>query len=227
MAAGLFTEVKAMIILIGASSQGRVTLDVLQDSKAKVAGFLDDNEALLGRDINGKRVLGKISEAKKMSKKYKFIICMGSNYLRKAIRDRLNMSDSLYGNAIHPSSVILKTASIGYGNMIFANSFIGSNAKIGNHVIVNNGALIEHDSVIEDFVNISTGCCMGGRVVIEKGAFLSVGVTLNPRVKIGANSIIGSGSVVVKDIPSGVLAFGMPARVIRQVSDADMWNRLL
>lgn len=217
-----------MIILIGASSQGRVTLDVLEDGGIEVAGFLDDNELLIGKDINGKKVLGKIDKVKEMSKSgCKFIICVGNNYLRKTICARLDIGDSSYGNAIHPSSVIFKTASVGYGNMVFANSFIGSNARIGNHVIVNNGAFIEHDAVISDFANIGTGCCMGGRVIINEGAFLSVGVTLGPRVTIGANSIIGAGSVVVKDIPAGVLAYGIPARVIREVSPTDMWERLL
>ena len=50
---------------------------------------------------------------------------------------------------------------------------------------------------------------MGGNVVV------------NPGVKIGSNVVIGSGSAVVKDIPDGVIAAGNPAKVIREIADAD------
>ncbi|MGN0950437.1 MAG: sugar O-acetyltransferase, partial [Mitsuokella sp.] len=42
-----------------------------------------------------------------------------------------------------------------------------------------------------------------------------------PGVTIGDNSVIGAGSVVTKDIPAGVLAFGVPCRVQRKLGDKD------
>ncbi|RZL33645.1 MAG: maltose O-acetyltransferase, partial [Pedobacter sp.] len=46
-------------------------------------------------------------------------------------------------------------------------------------------------------------------------------VVINPGVKIGSNVVIGSGSVVTRDIPDNVFAAGNPCRVIRQLTDAD------
>lgn len=46
-------------------------------------------------------------------------------------------------------------------------------------------------------------------------------MTVNPGVTIGDNSIIGSGSVVVKDIPKNVIAGGNPCRVIRELNEKD------
>ncbi|WP_279355020.1 hypothetical protein [Enterocloster bolteae] len=43
------------------------------------------------------------------------------------------------------------------------------------------------------------------------------GAIINPGVSIGDNVIIGSGSIVTKDIPSNSLAVGNPARVIRSL----------
>ena len=40
-------------------------------------------------------------------------------------------------------------------------------------------------------------------------------------VTISAGSVIGAGSVVTKDIPSGVFAAGVPCRVIREITDED------
>lgn len=42
-----------------------------------------------------------------------------------------------------------------------------------------------------------------------------------PGVTIGSGTVIGTGSVVVKDIPSGVVAAGTPCRVIRKITDDD------
>ena len=51
---------------------------------------------------------------------------------------------------------------------------------------------------------------------------------INPGVTIGDNVVIGSGSVVTKDIPSGVIAAGNPCRVLRPVTEEDTryWEEL-
>jgi maltose O-acetyltransferase len=54
-------------------------------------------------------------------------------------------------------------------------------------------------------------------VTIGDGAWLSTGVIVNPGVSIGADAVIGSGSVVTKDMPAGHLCFGNPCRVIREI----------
>lgn len=46
-------------------------------------------------------------------------------------------------------------------------------------------------------------------------------VIVMPGVNIGDNTIIGAGSVVTKDIPSGVIAAGNPCKVIREITEAD------
>ncbi|NFI61649.1 maltose O-acetyltransferase, partial [Clostridium botulinum] len=45
------------------------------------------------------------------------------------------------------------------------------------------------------------------------------GTTINPGVKIGRNAVIGSGSVVTKDIPDNAVAVGNPCRVIRIIDE--------
>lgn len=54
-------------------------------------------------------------------------------------------------------------------------------------------------------------------ITIEDGAWLGGGVIVCPGVTIGENTVVGAGSVVVKDLPAGVLAVGNPARVVRDL----------
>ena len=57
-----------------------------------------------------------------------------------------------------------------------------------------------------------------GDIVLERDVWLATGVTVLANVRIGAGTIVATGSVVTKDLPPGVLAAGVPARVIRQLT---------
>ena len=56
---------------------------------------------------------------------------------------------------------------------------------------------------------------------VGKCCWLGAGVVVLPGVTIGDYSVIGAGSVVTKDIPSGVIAVGNPCRVIREIGERD------
>lgn len=58
-------------------------------------------------------------------------------------------------------------------------------------------------------------------VRIGRNCWLGAGVIVLPGVTIGDNTVIGAGSVVTKDIPSGVVAVGNPCRVLREVGEHD------
>ena len=58
-------------------------------------------------------------------------------------------------------------------------------------------------------------------VHIGKNCWLGAGVIVMPGVTIGDNTVIGAGSVVTRDIPSGVVAVGNPCRVLRRVGEHD------
>lgn len=59
-------------------------------------------------------------------------------------------------------------------------------------------------------------------VVIEDNCWIGAGVMINPGVTIGENSVIGSGSVVTRDIPANSVAVGNPCRVVREINADDM-----
>jgi maltose O-acetyltransferase len=58
-------------------------------------------------------------------------------------------------------------------------------------------------------IQIGSDCWIGGGAIVLPG------------VKIGDKTVIGAGSVVTRDIPSGVVAAGNPCRVLREISDDD------
>jgi acetyltransferase-like isoleucine patch superfamily enzyme len=58
-------------------------------------------------------------------------------------------------------------------------------------------------------------------ITIEDGVWIGSGVIINPRITVGKNSVIGSGSVVTKDVPANVVAAGNPCRVLRDIGQRD------
>lgn len=58
-------------------------------------------------------------------------------------------------------------------------------------------------------------------ITIGDNVWICAGVIICPGVTIGSDTIIGAGSVVTRDIPSGVLAYGVPCKVVRPITDAD------
>jgi len=58
-------------------------------------------------------------------------------------------------------------------------------------------------------------------IVIEDDVWLGGNVVVRGGVRIGKGSVIGAGSVVTKDIPAGVIAFGNPCKVYRKIEEKD------
>ena len=61
-----------------------------------------------------------------------------------------------------------------------------------------------------------------GDIIIEKDVWLATGVSVMAGVRIGQGTIVAAGSVVTQDLPSMVLAGGIPAKVIRKLSEKDV-----
>jgi maltose O-acetyltransferase len=58
-------------------------------------------------------------------------------------------------------------------------------------------------------------------VTIGDGVWLGAGALVCPGVSIGENTVVGAGSVVTRDLPAGVVAYGNPARVAREIGERD------
>lgn len=58
-------------------------------------------------------------------------------------------------------------------------------------------------------------------VHIGRNCWIGAGAIIMPGVTVGDNTVIGAGSLVTKDIPANVVAYGSPCRVIREISEHD------
>lgn len=140
------------------------------------------------------------------------IIAVGNNFQRAEIAQFLK---SEFEKAIHPSSIIAKSSSVGEGTVVFAGAIIQPNTVVGKHVIVNTAASIDHDNIIGDYAHISPKAALCGHVEVGEGSHVGVGAVVIPKIKIGKWCTIGAGTVVIKDVPDYATVVGNPGRVIK------------
>ena len=97
----------------------------------------------------------------------------------------------------------------------------GGGITIGDQVLLGPRVGIYTTNHALDPAERAAGACVAKPVVIGSRVWIGGGVTINPGVTIGDGAVIGSGSVVTSDIRARTVAAGVPARVIRPITEAD------
>jgi maltose O-acetyltransferase len=117
----------------------------------------------------------------------------------------------------------------------------------GSHISIGAGTFVNYGCVFLDVVPIRIGeACQvapkvqlltadhpvdpqprrdgwesGLPIVLEDNVWLGGGAIVCPGVTIGENTVVGAGAVVTRDLPAGVVAAGVPARVLREIGARD------
>jgi sugar O-acyltransferase (sialic acid O-acetyltransferase NeuD family) len=136
--------------------------------------------------------------------------------LKKQIIKELGLTSDKFINIIHNGLDISKMSTIGSGLLINSKVSIAAHTTIGNFVSINRHVSIGHHTVISDYCSINPGTNIAGNVIIGEGTTIGMGTNILHQVKIGKNTIVGAGSVVTKDIPDNVVAYGSPCKIIRE-----------
>ena len=147
-----------------------------------------------------------------------------------AVQTRIDIARKMFG-AVGKSFWIEPPIHFAYGS----NIFIGENfyANVGLTIIDDTKVVIGDNVMIAANVTIgTTGHPIDPElratikmyafpVTIEDDVWIGSGVIINPGITIGQNCVVGSGSVVTKDIPPNVVAVGNPCRVLRNIGEHD------
>jgi UDP-N-acetylbacillosamine N-acetyltransferase len=215
--------VKKKLVVWGASGHALVVADAVRlAGEYEIAGFLDDlHPGRHGEQFCGALVLGGVEMLDSLWALgvEAIFFGFGNCAARLKLADLVAAKGFSLPTIVHPRAVVANDAVLGPGAFVAAGAVVNSQARIGAQVIVNTCASVDHESVVEDGAHICPGVHLAGGVVVGRASWVGIGASVVDKVRIGAGSIIGAGAVVVGDIPDGVMAYGVPARVIREVGD--------
>ena len=149
------------------------------------------------------------------------------------------------GTVIYAGNVIGKKFNTGHNVVIREENLIGDDVSVGtlscieHHIEIEDGVRMHSQVFIPEFSCLKAKSWIGPNVVItnakypqgkgvseklkgvvvEEGAIVGANVTTLPGVIIGKNALVGSGSLVAKDVAEEAVVVGNPARVINSVSN--------
>ena len=209
------------LVIVGAGGFGREVAWLVEDinnnnREWNLLGFIDENEQNHGNELNGYKVLGGFDYLNNKKNIY-YVCAIGNAKVRKEIVEKkcskYNIKPS---NLIHPSVIMSKKYNkMGEGCIICASNIITVNFNLGDHIIVNLDCTIGHDVVINDYVTIYPSVNVSGNCNIGECVELGTGTQVIQGNNIGDRTIVGAGSVVIRNIEGDKVAVGVPTKVIK------------
>jgi len=212
---------KDNIVIIGTGAQAKYIVDILSyDKSFNISAIVKTGREIeedFEKDLVGVDIIESFSEFKDYYKgnEQKAIVAVAKNQEKELLIGQLEEMKVELINAIHPKAVIAETVKIDKNVLINAGAIIQPYASLGKGIMIHANVIVEHNSIVEDFVNLAPGAKLAGWVKVKRGAYVYAGACVIPGVEIGVNSIVGAGSVVIKDVPDQVTVVGNPAKIIK------------
>ena len=210
------------MIIVGAKGFSREVLEIFhQLDQLKNIGFYDDINMDIHQNLYDRfPVLKSEMEVKNffIENGNEFTLGIGHPHLRFKLYNKFMNLGGMFSSTISPLAHIGHYGNeLGEGCNIMTNTVITNEIKIGKGVLINLCCTVGHGAIIEDFVELCPGVNISGNCIIGKYTFIGTNAIVLPNVLIGENVTIGAGSVVTKDVPGNSMAFGIPAKVIKNL----------
>lgn len=207
------------IVIIGAGGFGREVQWLIERINEKediweILGYVDDGVAR-GTIVDGLPVLGTVQELKEREDSLAVVCAVGASKIRKKIMNQIIENPNLeFPNLIDPSVQMSDRIAMGKGNIICAGNILTVDITMGNFDIINLDCTVGHDAKFDSYVTVYPSVNISGCTQIGEKVELGTGSQIIQGISIVKDTIVGAGTVVVKNITEPGTYVGAPARKI-------------
>lgn len=206
------------VIIYGAGAYGKLFFyEADRYGAIEIVAFTVDSEYMRNERECGLTVVP-FEEVEKIypPSEYDMLVVCGYSIMRnrKKMYEKAKNKGYTLINYISPRAMVENEIKMGENNIIMANTIVGFDGVMGNGNIIRQNVYLGHEFHMGNHSIISPGCTLGGGSNIEDLVFIGIGVTARSYVTYGAESLIGVGSNVVKDVEPYSACCGNPAKVM-------------
>lgn len=206
------------LVIIGAGGFGREILawaeqSVQFDVDWTIKGFIDDNVAAFETRPARAPLLGTVRDHEPRPDEV-FICAIGTPRIKQACSELIAARGGRFTQLFHRSAVLGHEVEMQAGVILCPYSVISGYNRLGLGVAVNLHSSVDHDAEVGDWSQINCHCDLTGNVRLGRRVFLGSHVAVLPGVAIGDDSVLGAGSVVLRDVKPGSKVVGVPGRNI-------------
>lgn len=206
------------IIIVGGGGHAKVVISIIKKRVLfDILGYLDFNDK---GEILGVPYIGGDDKLHELFLEGVNLVALGLGQV-DLTQNRFNVVKKIkeiglsFPPIVSKDAIVNEDVFIDEGSQIFDGVVLNPGAKIGKFSIINTKATIEHDCFVGNFCHVATGAVLSGGVEIGDFTMVGSNAVVIQYKKIISNCMIGSGTVVTKDIVDEGVYIGNPARKLR------------
>ncbi|WP_232333090.1 NeuD/PglB/VioB family sugar acetyltransferase [Mariniflexile maritimum] len=219
---------KQNIVIIGASGHAKVVIDIVEkENKYHIVGLIDANKPKSYK-IFQYHILGTENDLPALMEAFDFkagVIAIGDNWTRQLVYNKIKKKAPHfdYVSAVHPNAIIGRNVTIGKGTVIMPGTIVNSDTKIEPFCILNTKTTLDHDGHMHEFSSLAPDATVGGNVTIGAFSAICLGARVLQDITIGKHTIVGAAALVNRDIGDNIMAYGVPATVIKTIKAGEKY----
>jgi sugar O-acyltransferase (sialic acid O-acetyltransferase NeuD family) len=206
------------LFIYGVGGLGREIHELLNSlnniyPKWDIAGFIDDDK--IGHVSDGVPVLCGKEFLCGLHDPVDVVLGIADTKIKEKLYNELKKNQLIsFPAVIHPTAIMSGSSIISEGVVVFYSCFISVNTFIGKTSLMSAGSQLAHDSRLGDFCSVMPSVNISGNVNVGERVYIGVQSAIRQGISVGNDSVIGMGSVVVKDVPANCKVVGNPAKLM-------------
>jgi acetyltransferase-like isoleucine patch superfamily enzyme len=195
------------------------------------AGCAIEDHAVLGRRPRLARGSAAHGDSGRLQLSERVTVCAGAIVLAGATLGE--------GAIVGDQSFVRERSSVGAGSVIGRGSVVDNDVSLGARVRVQTNVYLTAFTIVEDDVFVGPGVTTTNDdtmarhspqttlrgAVLRRACRIGGGAVLTPGVEIGEEAFVAAAALVTGDVPRRAVVMGVPARVVREVSEEDLLER--